>query len=230
MVSYHPHPRPSLRARLRLALHDSGGEHFNRLVHHERGRYLRRTRRLPRPLLGELREPDRARDMELSAKQCWHEPLARTLARIHGVRTPLARLHEVSADRVRVSTGPGNAAACFFTRFRKPRQKRVAGPCRVSELSPATHTARAHMRVKVSTVARMPCSSGVRGISNQGSGSCGGNGSGSSSKVMSALGTVVVIVATISAIDASGPPRLNTFAPSGGCRAAAMKARATSAT
>jgi len=40
VVSYHPDPRPSLRARLRLALHDSRGiDDLNRLVHHERGRY-----------------------------------------------------------------------------------------------------------------------------------------------------------------------------------------------
>jgi hypothetical protein len=40
VVSYHPDPRPSLRARLRLALHDSRGrDDLNRLIHHERGRY-----------------------------------------------------------------------------------------------------------------------------------------------------------------------------------------------
>ena len=41
MVSYHPDPPQLLRARLRLALHSCGGEDLNRLVHHERGRYLR---------------------------------------------------------------------------------------------------------------------------------------------------------------------------------------------
>src|SRR5262249_10810034 len=39
VVSYHPDPRPSLRARLRLALHDSRGRTLNPAVHHARGRY-----------------------------------------------------------------------------------------------------------------------------------------------------------------------------------------------
>ena len=34
-----PTPPQLLRARLRLALHSSGGEDLNRLVHHEWGRY-----------------------------------------------------------------------------------------------------------------------------------------------------------------------------------------------
>jgi hypothetical protein len=39
VVSYHPDPRPSLRARLRLALRDRRGrDDLNRPVHHERGR------------------------------------------------------------------------------------------------------------------------------------------------------------------------------------------------
>jgi uridine kinase len=42
VVSYHPDPRPSLRARLRLALHDSRGiDNLNPLIHHQRGRYFR---------------------------------------------------------------------------------------------------------------------------------------------------------------------------------------------
>jgi len=41
VVSYHPPPPQLLRTRLRLALHSSGGNNLNRLVHHERGRYCR---------------------------------------------------------------------------------------------------------------------------------------------------------------------------------------------
>ena len=54
MVSYHPDPRPSLRARLRLALHDSRGKQLNRLVHHEPGRYSDLDFD---PLTGELTDP-----------------------------------------------------------------------------------------------------------------------------------------------------------------------------
>ena len=51
MVSYHPDPPQLLRARLRLALHSRGGENLNRLVHHERGRYLQEVTALIRAQL-----------------------------------------------------------------------------------------------------------------------------------------------------------------------------------
>jgi hypothetical protein len=40
VVSHHPDRRPSLGARLRLALHDSRGRTLNPVVHHERERYF----------------------------------------------------------------------------------------------------------------------------------------------------------------------------------------------
>ena len=66
-----------------------------------------------------------------------------------------------------------------------------------------------------STVSRTPCSSGVSGESNHGFGSSSGNGSATSSNVISAPGTTASIAATTSAIATAAPPRLNVCAPAG---------------